>query len=159
MFQKLKAIFAVSHERVVKVPVDSSKCLVEIQLGGKMHTFYQKSIFLDCLAESMKTSKLGDFFVYSGLTGSYVINLDHVEFISIAKEVTEVLNDDPPGYTVFLAGKNKPIVLGDLSPDQVSEDFLVQTQRFIMLGSHYFNRDEVALIVCKQLPYQQQVTL
>lgn len=152
MFQKLKAMFAVNHELAVNVPVDPSKCLVEIQLDGKMHTFYQMSNFLDRLAESMKTSKPGDFFVYSGLTGSYAINLDHVGFISIANVAGEVFNDDPPGYTVFLAGKNKPIVLGDLLPDQVSEDFSDRSQQFIMLGSYYFNRDEVALIVYKQLP-------
>jgi hypothetical protein len=76
------------------------------------------------------------------------MNLTHVKFVSITKVASKITGTDLSGYTVFLAGRDKPFILGELSPDQVSLDFSDRTQRFIMLGSHYFNRNEVALIVC-----------
>lgn len=155
MFKNLRAMFSAPHEQTVKAQIDPSKCLIEIQLGGKMHRFYQHSIFLNCLEKSIINASNDEFFVYSGETGRYVINLTHVEFVSVAKVASEITGVDLPGYTVFLAGRNTPFILGDLSPDQVSVDFSARTQQFIMLGTHFFKRDEVALIVYKDLTSQQ----
>ena len=149
MLKKIMAIFAVNDEVNSKLPADSGKCLVEIELAGNLHTFYQDLDFIDCLSAAMKTSKPGDFLVYSSSTGSYAINLDYVGFINIPGEVIPIASNDALGYSVLLAGKSVPIILGELSADQVSEDFTDSTQQFIKLGSHYFNRAEVVFIVCK----------
>jgi len=94
-------MFAVNDEPNSNVVADSGKCLVEIEIAGKLHTFYQDSDFIDCISEAMKTSKRGGFLLYESGTGSYFINFEHVEFLNIPVEVIEISSNDALGYTVF----------------------------------------------------------
>ena len=70
MLQKLKSIFR-SKKEVEKLPVPG-KCLVDIELAGQSHTFFQNAEFAEQLAKALPT---GGIFSYKTEKGGYLINL------------------------------------------------------------------------------------
>jgi hypothetical protein len=131
---------------------DPGKCLVNIQLAGMTHRFYQDISFLDCLTKAMNTSTHGGGFLeFKNRKGNgYAINLGFINYLEICEDVYEISNDDIPGYSIYLQGKKDRVELGELSLEQVDVNLLDQSTRFFRFGNHYFKRDDVALI-CSQL--------
>lgn len=146
-------MFETSATKETTKPPDTNKCLVNIQLAGEMHIFYQDIFFVDCLIKAVKTLPEGGFFEFKTCKGGYTINLNCIDYINILEDAYEIQNDDSPGYSVFLVGSKESIKLGmvELSLEQITEKLANQTEQFIRLGSYYFNRDEIALIVSNNM--------
>lgn len=149
MLQKLWTIFD-RYDRATIMSQEKSMCLVNIQLAGKMHIFYQDISFQDSLIDAIEMSPASRFLEIKTCNGSFTINLDCINFVDISEDVYKIKNDDLPGYTVFLTVGEEPIVIGELPLEQVYVNCADQEIQFIRLGSYYFNRDQVALIVLNE---------
>ena len=127
---------------------DTRYCLVQIMLNRKKHLFYQDAGFVENLTKAMELPTSGGFFEYQGCNSAYAINLSCVDCVNILEASNKISNGDAPGYTVYLREDGDAIELGDLPVDQVNLNFGASSSQFIRLGSSYFNRDAIALLVC-----------
>ena len=152
MLNKLRAMLFNAPIKKKMPPVrEKSKCLVNLELAGRMHTFYQDASFAESLTKAMAvqmpTTVEGEFLEFKNSKGNgYAINLRFIKYMEISDDVYEIDNDDAPGYSIYLQGKNDPIELGKLSVEQVDINLSDRGIQFVRLGNHYFKRDEVALI-------------
>ena len=146
----IKMLFKVATKETELPARDTNKCLVNIQLAGKTHIFYQDICFVESLTKAiaMQTSTAGGGFLeFKNRKGNvYTINLDSINYLEICEDVYEIKNDDSPGYSIYLKGKEDPVKLGELSGEQVDINLVDRSLQFFRLGNYYFKRDEVVLI-------------
>lgn len=143
MFQKIRSMFGMD-KKTPQTP-DPNKCLVDIELAGRIHSFFMDSSFVKSLRAAL-TAPSG-FFEYKFRNGGYAINLAYVDYIEIFKNAHEISNGDVDGCSVFLAGKEKSIKVGAVEASLEQIYGMLLKKQFIHLGRYCFNRDEIALIV------------
>lgn len=132
----------------VKEILDPNLRLVKIQIAGVTHTFFHNVSFVENLTKAIETSIPGEFVELRASHGTgYIINLDKIDHIHIPDEVYKIESNDAQGCSVFIEGQESAIQVGDISAEQVSKEISDKAVRFIRIGSHYFNRAEIALIV------------
>lgn len=146
------SIFGFFALRKVKIPVkeilDPNLRLVEMKIAGVTHTFFQNVSFIEKLTKAIESATPGDFIELKSSPGTgYIINLDKISDIHILDDVYKEDGNDAQGCSVYVEGKNRAIQVGDISAEQVSKEISDKAVRFIRIGSHYFNRAEIALIV------------
>lgn len=142
MLRMLKSMFRAEKE-TAKLPVPGM-CLIDIQLAGKTHTFFQQASFGEQLAATLP---VGGFFEFQTPKGGYIINLDFADYLKVSEDAFKIDGGDPEGCSIWLEGRDKSIKLGAV--DQTFEHVCrsVKEENFINVGRHSFNRDRVALIV------------
>lgn len=122
--------------------------LVEMQIAGITHTFFQNVSFVENLTKSIESATTGDFIELKSAPGTgYIINLDKISDIHILDDVYKKAGEDAYGCSVYVEGKRNAIQVGDIPAEKVYKEISDKAVRFIRIGSHYFNRAEIALIV------------
>lgn len=145
----MKMIFGEKTQPEDKQP-EQNMCSVQIELGGTGHTFYQQLDFAERLGQALGQPEVGEMFTYVMANGNrYALNLNHVEYVKVLVDREEIESNDDDGYTVYLRSQKVTIPFEEL---EWSEDHVLNglEQPFIKIGNHYFNRDEVMLIVRKR---------
>ncbi|MFA6062940.1 MAG: hypothetical protein WC736_10095 [Gallionella sp.] len=148
MLQKLKMMFSVAPKEI-STP-DPDKRVMYVQLAGKLHTFYQEVSFIERLVNAAQSSTTGGFITLKSRSATYAINLNAISYIEVPEESYEITHGDVPGCSVYLAGKDRPFELGELSVNQFDLAIEDSSKNFICLGNCCFNRSEVALIVLSE---------
>ena len=146
MFEKLKAMFGSEDEE--KPAIVPGKCLVDIELSGRTHTFFQPIEFVEKLEQALPA---GGFFAFTSGRNCYLINLKLADRVEVFDEAIEIMGEDQDGYSVWLSDGKKAIGLGVV--EQNFDHICVAANddgQFIQIGRNYFNRDDVALIVLQQ---------
>lgn len=129
---------------------EQNMCSVHIELGGVGHTFYQQLDFAERLGEVLVQPEVGEMFTYKLANENwYALNLNHVEYVKVLVDREEIESNDDDGYTVYLRSQKVTIPFEEIvgGDDHVLNGL---EQPFIKIGNHYFNRDEVMLIVRKR---------
>jgi hypothetical protein len=146
----MKLIFGEKTKSDDKQP-EKNMCSVHIELGGTGHTFYQRLDFAERLGEVLVQPEVGEMFTYKLANGNwYALNLDHVEYVKVLLDREEIESNDDDGYTVYLRSQKVTIPFEEIVEDDDHHVLNGLEQPFIKIGNHYFNRDEVMLIVRKR---------
>lgn len=145
----MKMIFGKKTKPEDKQP-EENMCSVHIELGGTGHTFYQRLDFAERLCQVLGQPEVVEMFTYKLANGDwYALNLDHVEYVKVLIDREKIESNDDAGYTVHLRSQILTIPFEEIVED---DDHVLNglEQPFIKIGNHYFNRDEVMLIVRKR---------
>lgn len=127
---------------------DVTRQLVNIRLAGVEHKFYLEVGFAEELQQALNApAPESGLFLYDTENGAgYAINWDCIEHVHIPTEFKPVEDQDAEGVSIFLIGENKPIRVGHVdTKDRISKP----ESQFLKFNNHYFNKDEVALLVRK----------
>jgi hypothetical protein len=142
--------FALRKEKTPKKEElsDPNLRLVEMQIAGITHTFFQNVSFVENLIKAIETSNPGEFVELRASHGTgYIINLDKIDRIHIPDDVYKIESNDAQGCSVYIEGQESAVRVGDIPAEKVYKEISDKAVRFIRIGSHYFNRAEIALIV------------
>lgn len=128
---------------------EESMCSIHIELGGTGHTFYQRLDFAERLCQVLGQPEVVEMFTYKLANGDwYALNLDHVEYVKVLIDRKKIESNDDDGYTVYLRSQKVTIPFEELEGGDGHVPNGLELP-FIKIGNHYFNRDEVMLIVRK----------
>lgn len=128
---------------------DPNLRLVKMQIAGVTHMFFQKVSFVEKLTKALESETTRDFIELQSAPGTgYIFNLEKISDIHILDNVYKENGNDAPGCSVYIEGKTNAIpVEGDIPAEKVYAEISDKAARFVRIGSHYFNRAEIALIV------------
>jgi hypothetical protein len=147
MLQNLRSMF----EKKSPPAPDPSKCLVDIKLAGRTHSFFMDSGFADALQMALTSPPTSGFFECKYGRNGYAINLNIVDVVKFFEDAIELDGGDVDGCSIWLSGKEKSIRLGPVETfDSVSAK-LAEEQEFIQIGQqHWFHKNQIALIVVQE---------
>lgn len=140
----LKRLLGITTKQEPKQP-DPAKRVVTIRLAGIVHTFYLPVSFAEQLRKALEVSPDGGFLTYETEHASYAINLDCIDYVHMLDKPYHIDSDTPLGFTAYLVCRKKPFELGVLNEEQINEG-----RKFLRMGSYYFKKDQVSLIVVKR---------
>lgn len=144
----LKSIFSKSNHTEDQLP-DPSNCMVNISLGGEVHSFYLPEDFAERLSNALEQPNVEGLFTYDHENGDwYAINLDYVGYVSVLKEGEGFESNDDEGYTVYLQGEIHTIPFEEVGEANIYIRDGLESP-FIKIGSHYFNRGDVVMVLSK----------